>query len=116
VNWRKPFATAWNRKGSNPRCDKLPAELEPLIAELRAALSWLIRIQQRFPTRLAATDPTQSRETSAKLAKLLSDCDPAAVDFLEGNHSTLRALFTAEAWTTFRGLVEGYASPTQRRN
>jgi two-component system, sensor histidine kinase and response regulator len=85
------------------------AELEPLITELRAALSLVEPDPAKLPDEVASVDPTQCREASAELAKLLADCDPAAVDFIEGNQSTLRTLFADEAWTAFRGLVGGYA-------
>ena len=54
-------------------------------------------------------DATQSREAAAKLRALLSELDPAAIDWLESNHAALRPVFADAEWPAFEDLVRGYA-------
>ena len=83
--------------------------LESLVADLRAALG---RRDSESPEGSFSTtpaDPARSRAAAARLTTLLSDLDPAAVDFLEVNRAALRPLFEAETWTEFEQLVQSYA-------
>ena len=57
----------------------------------------------------APPDPAQTREAAAQLAKLLSEFDPGAAEFIEANQAALRPLFPGEAWAQFEKLVQGYA-------
>jgi len=54
-------------------------------------------------------DPAQSRAAATQLAKLLSEFDPGAADFIEANHGVLRPLFPGDAWPQFENLVQSYA-------
>ena len=43
------------------------------------------------------------------MAKLLSEFDPGAVEFIEANHAALGPLFAGESWPSFEKLVQDYA-------
>jgi hypothetical protein len=43
------------------------------------------------------------------LAKLLSEFDPGAVEFIEANQAALSSLFRGDSWPQFDKLVQGYA-------
>jgi PAS domain S-box-containing protein len=90
---------------------RVAAALDPLVAGLRAALGSgspqdATGAGAAAP---AAADPAQSREAAARLARLLSESDPGAADFIEANRGALRPMFPGEAWAQFEGLVQGYA-------
>ena len=53
-------------------------------------------------------NPAQSREAAVQLARLLSESDPGAADFIEANHA-LRPLFAGGRWRRFEQLVQGYS-------
>jgi two-component system, sensor histidine kinase and response regulator len=87
---------------------EVAAALDPLVGQLRAAL------KSSAPAAAACTpappaDPAQTQEAAAQLAKLLSEFDPGAAEFIEANQAALRALFASEAWQPFAKLVQDYA-------
>jgi two-component system, sensor histidine kinase and response regulator len=83
--------------------------LGPLLAELRAVLGSPAPDIVTPDVELAPVSPAQLREATAELARLLSECDPAAVDFIEANQAAVRTLFVGEARTQFEKLVQDYA-------
>jgi CheY-like chemotaxis protein len=83
--------------------------LDPLVAEMHAALDSLTpepAIQAAEP---ATATPAQTREAAAELARLLAECDPSAADFIEANQPAMRALFASEALAEFQTHVQNYA-------
>jgi two-component system sensor histidine kinase/response regulator len=85
------------------------AALDPLIAHLKEVLP---ASAPETGTQAAAStpmNPAQSREAVAQLSGLLLAFDPAAADFMEANHLTLRPLFAGDAWQQFEKLVQGYS-------
>jgi len=92
-----------------PAKQQVAAVLDPLVAELRAALNSSLPVLPVEPVAPGEVNPAQSREAAAQLSKLLSDFDPGAVDFIEVNHQALRPLFPGEAWSQFEQLVQGYS-------
>ena len=60
-------------------------------------------------TDASPVDVTHSREAAAKLRTLLSELDPAAIEWLESNHAALRPVFADAEWPAFEDLVRGYA-------
>ena len=89
---------------------QVAATLDPLLAQLRNALS----SPDSGPPAAAATppppvDPAQVRTASEQLTKLLSEFDPGAADFVEANQASLRPLFTGNTWPHFEKLVQNYA-------
>jgi HPt (histidine-containing phosphotransfer) domain-containing protein len=82
--------------------------LDPLIAQLRAALG-APAAETPVPDTAAPADPAQVREAVARLNSLLSEFDPGAVDFMETNRAVLRPLFSRETWTQFEALIQSYA-------
>jgi signal transduction histidine kinase/DNA-binding response OmpR family regulator len=84
--------------------------LAPVIAEIGDALSANAAPElPRLPETPGVFDPAQSRESATTLRTLLSDLDPAAIDYLETNHAVLRPLFAVAEWPAFEDLVRGYA-------
>jgi two-component system, sensor histidine kinase and response regulator len=87
---------------------EVAAVLERLLAGLQTALR---------PPEPSAPDqsptppvpPAQSREAAEQLAKLLSEFDPGAADFIEANQAALRPLFAGESWQQFEQNVQGYS-------
>jgi two-component system sensor histidine kinase/response regulator len=61
------------------------------------------------PPPLTQMDPAQVRAVAKQLAKLLSEFDASAADFLEKNRSALHSLFSDNSWKTFEKLVQAYA-------
>jgi len=61
------------------------------------------------PPPLTQMDPAQVRAAAKELAKLLSEFDASAADFLEKNRSALLPLFSGDSWKTFEKLVQAYA-------
>jgi two-component system sensor histidine kinase/response regulator len=84
------------------------AVLDPLLAQLRAALQ---TSPTEVPTAIAApsADPAKSREAAAQLNKLLGEFDPGATDFIEQHQAALRPLFPGDAWAQFEQLIQSYA-------
>jgi two-component system sensor histidine kinase/response regulator len=90
-----------------PAKRQLATALDPLLAHLQPALKTLgSREAAATP---AAADPAKSSEAAAQLAKLLSEFDPGAADFIETHQAVLRPLFSGETWVPFEKLVQGYA-------
>jgi len=90
---------------------ELAETLHPLLAAIRTALDSLSKTElevQAVEPRSAAT-AEQAREAAAELARLLSEGDPGAVDFIAANQPAMRALFPGEAHMEFQRLVENYA-------
>jgi CheY-like chemotaxis protein len=86
---------------------RLADDLDPLTADLRAALGAMAS-QLRPSAPATRADPVQSREAAAKLALLLSESDPGAADFVETNQAALRPLFGGGTWPEFEKLVDDY--------
>jgi CheY-like chemotaxis protein len=85
------------------------AALDPLIAHLKVVLHASAPETRTQAAASAPMNPAQSREAMAQLSGLLEEFDPAAVDFIEANHLTLRPLFAGDAWQQFEKLVQGYS-------
>ena len=89
---------------------QVAAALDPLVAELRAALGFA---RAETPGAVRDTAAGGSRASRAKprraVDRLLSEFDPGAADFIEANRAALRPLFADEAWREFEQLVQGYA-------
>jgi hypothetical protein len=86
------------------------AVLDPLVRQLQAALeTGKSQAAVSLPVGQPESDPARVRDASIQLSKLLSEFDPAAVEFVEANHLALRPLFPTDAWTEFEKLVQGYA-------
>jgi len=93
----------------DPAKQQVAAALDPLLAQLQVALS-SPGLDTSPPTAPGVpVSPAQSREATVQLIKLLSEFDPRAVDFVEGNQAALHSLFTSEAWPRFEKLIRGYA-------
>ena len=92
----------------DPAKQQVAATLDPLAANLRAAL---IPAPTATPMQApaGAVDPARMREAAARLNRLLAEFDPGATDFIEANRADLQALFPGEAWQQFDALVQGYA-------
>ena len=88
---------------------QVAASLNPLVTQLRVALSALPAEPPAPPTDLSAASPAQSQAAAERLAKLLSEFDPGAADFIEANREALRPLFAVDAWPQFEKLVQGYS-------
>jgi two-component system sensor histidine kinase/response regulator len=88
---------------------KLSSVLEPLMAELRTAFNSAESESGTRPPDAAPVSLLALRETAAELNRLLSDSDPAAVEFVQANRAALRGLFAEETCVKFEKLVESYA-------
>jgi HPt (histidine-containing phosphotransfer) domain-containing protein len=80
--------------------------LDALLTQLRAALGAADAASP--PPAAPPADPAKSRAAAAELARLLSDLDPGAEDFVEANEAVLRALLPGASWPEFVRLVRGY--------
>jgi hypothetical protein len=60
------------------------------------------------PESRSAVDPAETHAAAEHLAKLLSDFDSGAVEFIEDNRAALRPLFPGAAWTELEKLVQNY--------
>jgi hypothetical protein len=58
---------------------------------------------------LPPVDPEQARAAAVQLTKLLSEFDPAAVEFIEANQAAVRSLFAGDTWPQFEKLAQNYA-------
>jgi HPt (histidine-containing phosphotransfer) domain-containing protein len=85
------------------------AALDPLIAQLQAALGSSASNAPPPGATQPTVNPAQSREAAAQLIKLLSEFDPGATDYVEANQAALCPMFAADAWPQFEKLVQGYA-------
>jgi len=88
---------------------QLSAALDPLLAQLQKALSSAAPGDSAPVPPPPAADPAQVRAAAAQLAKLLSEFDPGAVEFIETNQAALRPLLSGDSWPQFEKLVQGYA-------
>jgi signal transduction histidine kinase/DNA-binding response OmpR family regulator len=88
--------------------ESVSAALDPLVARIQALNTTLSPIQPPDST-IAAPEPVQSSEAAAHLNQLLTECDPAAADFVAANRASLRALFATETWPQFEKLVQDYS-------
>jgi PAS domain S-box-containing protein len=88
---------------------QVAAALDPLLAALKSALVSGASEAPPAQTAPVPVDPAQSRAAAMQLAKLLSEFDPGAADFIEANHGVLRPLFPGDAWPQFETLVQSYA-------
>jgi len=88
---------------------RVASSLDPLVAELHAALHRVIPEPQTPDATSAVAPLAESREAAARLTTLLSDLDPGAADFVETHRGALRPLFGETAWPDFEKLVHGYA-------
>jgi hypothetical protein len=89
---------------------KVSTVLDPLLAGLRSALK--ASTVERLPAEKTTEEPVdlvQSREAGNKLAKLLSEFDPGATDFIEVHQASLRPLLAGDAWPQFEKLVQSYS-------
>ncbi len=89
---------------------QVSAALDPLIAQLQKALDATEpenAVAPGMPT--ANANAEQVRTSAEQLAKLLTDFDSGATDFIETNQATLRVLFPNDSWSAFEKLVQGYA-------
>jgi len=93
---------------------ELSAAVAPLLTDLQNALGSTETALNPQPPALNSPDPAQVRAAAAQLSKLLSEFDPLAVEFLEGNQRVLQSLFSGETWGPFEKLVQGYAFPDAR--
>jgi two-component system sensor histidine kinase/response regulator len=84
------------------------AALDPLLAQLRNVLPSPEPTTPVETVHLPA-DPAQTRAAAAELARLLSEFDPGAGEFIAANRSALNPLFPGPAWSEFEKLVEAYA-------
>ena len=88
---------------------RLEVVLEPLATAIRAALGTAASDGSAPVQPAAPADPARSRDAAAQLARLLSESDPAAGEFIEAHRDALRPLFDAAGWSEFDALVQGYA-------
>ena len=84
--------------------------LDPLLEGLR---SWLPAPDSvsLSPVAVVVVDPSHTCGVAEQLAKLLSDFDSGAVEFIEGNRAALAPLFPGGAAVTFTQLVQNYDFP-----
>jgi signal transduction histidine kinase/CheY-like chemotaxis protein len=85
----------------------LSSEFDQFIVQLQKALPPEMTPSPAQPS--APVSPANSREAALELAKLLSDFDPRAADFISANSMALAPLFTPDSWATFQNLVKAYA-------
>lgn len=89
------------RRGLGAALAALAASLKPFLASLA--------VEAAPDEKAAASDPAALRLVVERLAKLLAECDPDAVNCLEAEKSVLRILFAADAFSTFERLVVSYS-------
>ena len=90
---------------ANPALEQLAGVLDPLLAQLRAALA----IGATAPAAAPAVAPAQTRAVAAQLTKLFADFDTNAVTFTEENQASLRPAFDPAAWEQFLRQIQGFA-------
>jgi PAS domain S-box-containing protein len=84
--------------------------LDSLVAELHGKLtSPASAALPPASTPLPPVAPAEVRAAAEQLAKLLSEFDPGAVEFIEANQAALSSLFRGDSWPQFDKLVQGYA-------
>jgi two-component system sensor histidine kinase/response regulator len=87
----------------------LEGALNPLVTDLRAALGSTTPGVTNNASSAGVVDIGHARELTAQLAKLLTEFDPGAADFIEANQVTLKALFSAESWEELTKQAQAYA-------
>ena len=85
------------------------SELDPLVAQLRTSLIQEQPIAGQAEAPAQTLDRAQTCAVGEQLAKLLSEFDPGAADFIEANHRALAPLFPGPSWTAFANLIEAYS-------
>jgi hypothetical protein len=88
---------------------RLVNALDPLMGELQSALDFVAPETLVQTEAAIEANPAQAHEAASQLAKLLSEFDPGAADFIEANRGALRPLFDGTSWVSFAKLVEDYA-------
>jgi two-component system sensor histidine kinase/response regulator len=88
---------------------EVTAALDPLLAGLCRCLPSSEPDRSSASSAPLSADPVQARAAGNQLAKLLSDFDPGASEFVETNRELLRSLFIGGSWADFEKLVQGYA-------
>jgi two-component system sensor histidine kinase/response regulator len=88
---------------------ELAAVLHPLLVQLRAALQSPPPSTPSPVTALPAGDSAMTREATTQLARLLSEFDAGAADFIEERQAALRPLFPGDSWAQFEKLVQNYS-------
>ena len=84
--------------------------LDPLVSQLRGVLPSAGPVTPAPATAsLLPVDLEQARAAAAQLTKLLSEFDPAAVEFIEANQAAVRSLFAGDTWPQFEKLAQNYA-------
>jgi signal transduction histidine kinase/CheY-like chemotaxis protein/HPt (histidine-containing phosphotransfer) domain-containing protein/HAMP domain-containing protein len=94
------------------------SEIEAAIKQVSLVLDPLLEGLRKFlpapesptppPESHSAVDPAEASAAAEQLAKLLSDFDSGAVEFIEANRSALAPLFPGTAFVEFRNLVQNY--------
>jgi len=92
----------------NSAKQQVAGALDPLVASLTSGLDSSVS-PGTAPAQAAVVAPDKSREAAVQLARLLSEFDPGAADFVEANQAALRPLFEVGMWTEFEKLVQGYS-------
>ncbi|HYJ93574.1 MAG TPA: response regulator, partial [Vicinamibacterales bacterium] len=86
--------------------EHVTAALTPIMTEIRSLSGPDVQESSKAPVMSAGpVDVTQSREAAARLRALLSELDPAAIEWLESNHAALRPVFADAEWPAFEDLV-----------
>jgi two-component system sensor histidine kinase/response regulator len=92
-------------EATNAALEQLATVLDPLLAQLRAALAVGATATASAP----AVAPAHIRALAAQLTKLFADFDTSAVTFTEENQASLRPAFDAATWEQFLRLTQGFA-------
>jgi two-component system sensor histidine kinase/response regulator len=88
----------------------LRTTLEPIAAQLKAALSSSGASEAQQVPPAANVDPARTRAAAELLTKLFDDFDASAVDFIEANEADLRGAFDdPAAWDRFLRQARGFA-------
>jgi CheY-like chemotaxis protein len=90
-------------------CQGVSTVLDALVARLEAALQGTEPAAAPPAEGAGTTDPARMRDAAGQLTKLLSEFDPGSVEFIEAHQAALRGLFSAESWSAFEALVQGYS-------
>jgi signal transduction histidine kinase/DNA-binding response OmpR family regulator len=85
------------------------AALDPVVGQIYAVLNTNASQAAPVDSAVSAPEPAQSRQAAAHLARLLTESDPMAADFIAANRATLRPLFASETWPQFEKLVQDYS-------
>jgi two-component system sensor histidine kinase/response regulator len=107
--WEKLIREGARAEEAESAKQRVAAALEPLLAQLRAALNSTAAENPARPNAPLRSDPAQSRAAAAQLTRLLSEFDPGATDFIEANREALGPLFPGEGWPQFERLVQSYS-------